>query len=95
MAFFWGSGVLFGSRAPLALRWTTPGMILGEVALRSSFTWRLSLPTWGVNVDGLACPLRWHKVRSYHMRGHGLSARRCLVFSLQCASFAGREAPWA
>jgi hypothetical protein len=31
--------------------------ILGEVALRSGFTWQLSLPTWGVDVDGLAYPL--------------------------------------
>jgi hypothetical protein len=34
-----------------------PEMIIGEVALLSDFTWRLSLPMWGVNVDGLACPL--------------------------------------
>jgi hypothetical protein len=40
-------GVLFGSRAFLALRWTMPGMILGEVALQSGFTWWPSLPTWG------------------------------------------------
>jgi hypothetical protein len=32
-------------------------MILGEVASRSGFTWWLSLPTWGVNMDGLAYPL--------------------------------------
>jgi hypothetical protein len=40
-------GFLFGSRAFLVLRWTMPGTILGEVASRSSFTWQLSLPTWG------------------------------------------------
>jgi hypothetical protein len=50
-------GVPFSSPAFLTLRWTMPGMIFGEVALRSGFTWWLSLLTWGVGVDGLACPL--------------------------------------
>jgi hypothetical protein len=58
-------GVLFSSRAFLVLRWTMPRMILGEVASRSGFTWWLSLPMWGVNVDGLACPLHQPMAHSY------------------------------
>jgi hypothetical protein len=46
-------GVLFGSQAFLALRWTALGMILGEVTSRCGFTWRLSLPTWGSMWMGL------------------------------------------
>jgi hypothetical protein len=49
--------VVFGSQAFLTLRWMMLEMILGEVASQSGFTWWLSLPTWGVNVDGLAYPL--------------------------------------
>jgi hypothetical protein len=65
-----------------------PGMILGEVALQSGFTWWPSLPTWGggwggVDVDGLAYPLHRHMARSCQVRGQGLSARRCPVLSLQ------------
>jgi hypothetical protein len=30
----------------LALRWTMPMMVLGDVASRRGFTWWLSLPTW-------------------------------------------------
>jgi hypothetical protein len=41
------SGIPFSSQAFLALRWMMSGMILGEVALQSGFTWWLSLPTWG------------------------------------------------
>jgi hypothetical protein len=37
----------------------------------------------GANVDGLACPLHWPRAHSCQMRGQGLSARRCLVLSLQ------------
>jgi hypothetical protein len=39
--------VLFGSWAFLALRWMMSGMILGEVASQSGFTWRPSLHMWG------------------------------------------------
>jgi hypothetical protein len=41
------TGVLSGFRTFLVLRWTSPGMILGEVASRCGFTWCLSLPMWG------------------------------------------------
>jgi hypothetical protein len=75
--------IVFGSRAFLALRWTTPGMILGAVASRSGFTWRLSFPTWRVDVEGLAYPLHRPMTHSYQVRGHGLSARRYPVLSLQ------------
>jgi hypothetical protein len=40
-------GVLFGSQTFLALRWMIPEMILGGIASRSDFTWRLYLPMWG------------------------------------------------
>jgi hypothetical protein len=77
------SGVLFGSRAFLALRWMVPEMILGEVASRSGITWHLCLPTWGgVDVHELACPLRRPMAHSYLARGHGLSARRCPILLL-------------
>jgi hypothetical protein len=59
-----------------------PGTILGEVASRSGFTWRLSLSTWGVNVDGLAYPLLRPLARSFQVSGQGLSARCCPVLSL-------------
>jgi hypothetical protein len=49
-------GVLFISQAFLALRWTMPRMTLEAVASQSGFTWRLILPTWGIDVDGLAYP---------------------------------------
>jgi hypothetical protein len=64
--------VLFGSRAFLALRWTTLEMILGEVVSQCGFTWWLSLPTWGVDVDGLAFPIHRPTVHSCQMRGQGL-----------------------
>jgi hypothetical protein len=66
------------------LRWTTPGMILREVASRSGFTWRLSIPTGGVrgDVDGLAYPLHRPMVHSCQARGQGfppgvVSSYRC------------------
>jgi hypothetical protein len=33
---------------------------------------RLSLPRWGVSVDGLACPLHWPTVCCCQTRGQGL-----------------------
>jgi hypothetical protein len=51
------SGVPFGSRAFLV--WL----------LRGVFTWRLGLPTWGVDVDGLAYPLHRPTVHSRELRG--------------------------
>jgi hypothetical protein len=68
-------GVLFGSRLFLTLRWMMPEMILGEVASRSDFTWRLSLPTWVVNVDGLACPLHQPMACSYWVKGQSLPTK--------------------
>jgi hypothetical protein len=41
------SGVLLGSQALLALRWTVPEMVLRDVASWRGFTWLLSLFTWG------------------------------------------------
>jgi hypothetical protein len=70
-------GVPFGSRAFLALRWTMPGTILGEVASQSGFTWHPSFPTSGVDVDGLTYPLHRPMAHSCQVRGQGLSARRC------------------
>jgi hypothetical protein len=40
-------GVLLGSRAFLALRWTMLGTVLGDVGSRHCFTWMLSLLMWG------------------------------------------------
>jgi hypothetical protein len=76
-------GVLFGSRTFLALRWTMPGTIFGEVASHNGFTLWLRLPTWGVNVDGLVCPLDQPMTHSYQARGQGQSARRCPILLLQ------------
>jgi hypothetical protein len=75
--------VLFSSQAFFALRQMMPRTILGEVASLSGFTWCLSLPTWGVNVDGLACHLHQPMTHSCQARGHGLSARRCPVLLLR------------
>jgi hypothetical protein len=52
-----------------------PEMILGEVASRSDFTWRLSLPMWVVNVDGLACPLHQPMACSYWVKGQSLPTK--------------------
>jgi hypothetical protein len=75
-------GVLFGFQTYLALRWMMLRMILGEVASRNGFTWQLSLPMLGVDVDMLAYPLHQPTTHSYQVRGHSLSARRCPVLSL-------------
>jgi hypothetical protein len=72
-------GILFGSREFLALRWSMPRTILREVASQSGFTWRLCLPMWGSDVDGLASPLHRPMAHSCQARGHVLSARCCLV----------------
>jgi hypothetical protein len=48
------------------------GTILGDIASWCGFTWQLSLPTWGVDVDGLACPLHRSTLCRCQMRGHGL-----------------------
>jgi hypothetical protein len=58
------SGILFSSRAFLVMRW-----------LQDVFTWRLSLPTWGADVDGLAYPLHQRTTHSYQLRGQGLPTR--------------------
>jgi hypothetical protein len=73
-------------------------MILREDAMRCGFTWRLSLPTQGVDVDRLACPMREPMVYTCQMRGHGLLlgvVSSCLVLLLQWVvrPFGGREAP--
>jgi hypothetical protein len=77
--------VLFSFRAFLALRWTMPRSIFGEVALQSGFTWWLSLPMWGRDVDGLAYPLHQPTAHSCQARGQGLSAKHYPVLSLQYA----------
>jgi hypothetical protein len=46
-----------------------PGMVLGEVLHGVGFTWLLSLPMWGVNVDGLAYPLHLPTACSCQLRG--------------------------
>jgi hypothetical protein len=46
-----------------------PEMILAEVALRSGFSWWLSLPTWGGDVDRLACPL--HRLMAHSCQAWG------------------------
>jgi hypothetical protein len=48
-----------------------PGMVLGEVLRGVGFTWLLSLPMWGVNVDGLAYPL--HRPTTYSCQSRGQS----------------------
>jgi hypothetical protein len=50
--------------------------------LQSGFTWKLSLPTWGVDVDGLAYPLYRPMAHRCQARGWSLSARHCPVLSL-------------
>jgi hypothetical protein len=74
-----------------------PETILGDVASQNGLTWRLSLPTWGVDVDRLVSPLHWPMAHSCQARWHGLSAKRCLVLLLQyaVAPFGGCEASWA
>jgi hypothetical protein len=56
--------------------------VLGDVASRCYSTWLLSLPTWGVDVDGLACPCTSYSLRPSD-EGTMPSARCCLVPSLQ------------
>jgi hypothetical protein len=89
---FWLPGVL-GAKVE------EPVMILGEVASWCGFTWRLSLPTLGVDVDGLAYPLHWPTVCSYQMRGHGLLLGVILSYCCSghnaAAPFRGCEAPRA
>jgi hypothetical protein len=58
------------------------GTILEEVASQSGFTWHLSFPMWGVDVDGLACPLHRPTAHNRQVRGQGLSARCCPILSL-------------
>jgi hypothetical protein len=60
-----------------------PGAILREVASQSDFTWWVSLPTWVVDVDGLAYPLHRPMAHSCQARGHDLSAKCYSVLSLQ------------
>jgi hypothetical protein len=43
-----------------------PGMVLGDIVASLSFTWLLSLPTWGVDVDALACYL--HRPTVYNVK---------------------------
>jgi hypothetical protein len=43
----WLLGVLLCSQVFLALRWTMPGTVLGDVASQRGFTCLLSLPMWG------------------------------------------------
>jgi hypothetical protein len=67
-------------------------MILREDAMRCGFTWRLSLPTQGVDVDRLACPMREPMVYTCQMRGHGLllgAVSSCLVATVGGATFWG------
>jgi hypothetical protein len=73
-----------------------PRMVLGDVVSLLDFTWLLSLPTWGVDVDGLAYPLHHPTVHGSQMRNRA----SCLV--LPCpiapqwvvAPFCGVESPW-
>jgi hypothetical protein len=44
--------VLLASREFLALRWTMPEMVIGDVASWRCFTWLLRLPTWGLMWKG-------------------------------------------
>jgi hypothetical protein len=39
--------------------WLVPGMVLGVATAFLYFAWLLSFPTWGADVDGLACRLHW------------------------------------
>jgi hypothetical protein len=55
------TGVLPSSQA---LRLLAPEMVLGAVIASPSFTWLLSLPTWGSNVDRPVC-------RMHHPTGSG------------------------
>jgi hypothetical protein len=58
-------------------------MILGEVASRCGFSWLLSLPTLGVDVDRLVYPLHQFIVCSYQMMGHGFLPGA--ILSCQCS----------
>jgi hypothetical protein len=44
---------------------------MGTLLRDASLTWLLSLPTWGVNVDGLACLMHRPTAYGRQMRGHG------------------------
>jgi hypothetical protein len=46
-----------------------PGTVLKDVIALLGFTWLLSLPMWGVDVDGLACPLHRPTVCGHQTRG--------------------------
>jgi hypothetical protein len=74
-------GILLGSRAFSALRWTMPGMALGDVASRRWLYLAAKLSHVGVDVDSLACP----PAPSYGLRssdeGSELPARCGLVLS--------------
>jgi hypothetical protein len=63
------SGVLLGSRAFSALRWTMPGMALGDVASRRWLYLAAKLSHVGVDVDSLACPLHRPMAYGHQMRG--------------------------
>jgi hypothetical protein len=54
MVFLLAPGVLLGSRVFLALRWTMPGMFLGDVASHRRLYLAAKPSHVGVNVDGLA-----------------------------------------
>jgi hypothetical protein len=88
MAFFWAPGC--------SLRFPgTPGAelddtwddALREIASRSGFTWRLIVPTWGVDVDELACPLHQPTVCSCQARGQSLLLG--VVLSCHCSRRGG------
>jgi hypothetical protein len=61
-------GILLGSRS---LRWTMPGMVLGDVASQRRLYLAAKPSHVGVDVDGLACPLHRPIVCSSQTKGYG------------------------
>jgi hypothetical protein len=58
------------------------GMVLGDITSQRDFIWLLNLPTWEIDVDGLAYPLHRPTAYNRQARGHGLLSgfvlsRRC------------------
>jgi hypothetical protein len=47
---------LLGSQA---LTWRVPETVLGVATVLLYFAWLLSFPTWGADVDGIACHPHW------------------------------------
>jgi hypothetical protein len=62
-----------------------------DVALHVGLSWLLSLPTWGVDMDELACPLHRPTAYSRKTRGQGFLPG---VVLFHCATVGGGAILW-